>query len=231
MVAPKKKLDKPIVIKKYANRRLYDTGRSSYVTLDDLCETIKEGYDFVVYDAKTGEDLTRSVLTQIIVDQESRGQNLLPVNFLRQLIGLYGGNTDTVVPNYLEYMMDLFSRNQENIKNQINTSFEASKQGMKSFEGFFPAVPTLEDVKRQNFAIMEKAMQMFSPFATIPGMPSMPPGAGMGAHGQSASSSPRGYGAASGHMNDKQAAAERIKALQHTMAEMEKELRRLSDQL
>lgn len=231
MVPPKKKQDKPIVIKKYANRRLYDTGRSSYVTLDDLCETIKEGYDFVVYDAKTGEDLTRSVLTQIIVDQESRGQNLLPVNFLRQLIGLYdGGNTDTVVPNYLEYMMDLFSKNQENIKNQINTSFEASKQGMKNFEGFFPAVPSLEDVKRQNFAMMEKAMQMFSPFATVPGMPSMPPMPGMGGVSQA---SPRSHqaGAASSGSENKQAAAERIKALQHTMAEMEKELRRLSDQI
>lgn len=229
MVTPKKKQDKPIVIKKYANRRLYDTGRSSYVTLDDLCETIKEGYDFVVYDAKTGEDLTRSVLTQIIVDQESRGQNLLPVNFLRQLIGLYGGNTDPVVPNYLEYMMDLFSKNQENIKNQINTSFEASKQGMKNFEGFFPAVPSLEDVKRQNFAMMEKAMQMFSPFGTVPGMPSMPPGA-MGGMQPSALRTPHGGPASSGG-GDKQAAAERIKALQHTMAEMEKELRRLSDQI
>ncbi len=230
MVPPKKKQDKPIVIKKYANRRLYDTGRSSYVTLDDLCETIKEGYDFVVYDAKTGEDLTRSVLTQIIVDQESRGQNLLPVNFLRQLIGLYdGGNTDTVVPNYLEYMMDLFSKNQENIKNQINTSFEASKQGMKNFEGFFPAVPSLEDVKRQNFAMMEKAMQMFSPFATVPGMPSMPPMPGMG--GVQPSSRSSQAGAASSGSENKQAAAERIKALQHTMAEMEKELRRLSDQI
>lgn len=231
MVIPKKKQDKPIVIKKYANRRLYDTGRSSYVTLDDLCETIKEGYDFVVYDAKTGEDLTRSVLTQIIVDQESRGQNLLPVNFLRQLIGLYGGNTDPVVPNYLEYMMDLFSKNQENIKNQINTSFEASKQGMKNFEGFFPAVPSLEDVKRQNFAMMEKAMQMFSPFGTVPGMPSMPPVPGMGGMQPPAPRAQHGGGAASSGGADKQAAADRIKALQQTMAEMEKELRRLSDQI
>ena len=219
MVVAKKKLDKPIVIKKYANRRLYDTARSSYVTLDDLCETIKEGYDFVVYDAKTGEDLTRSVLTQIIVDQESRGQNLLPVNFLRQLIGLYGGNTDQVVPNYLEYMMDLFSKNQENIKNQINSSFEASKQGMKNFEGFFPAVPSLEDVKRQNFAMMEKAMQMFSPFATVPGMPSM----------QNLSGSSHGAGGGGG--GGKQAAVDRVKALQQTIIEMEKELRRLSEQL
>lgn len=222
MVVAKKKLDKPIVIKKYANRRLYDTGRSSYVTLDDLCETIKEGYDFVVYDAKTGEDLTRSVMTQIIVDQESRGQNLLPVNFLRQLIGLYGGgNSDTVVPNYLEYMMDLFSKNQETIKNQINSSFEASKQGMKNFEGFFPAVPSLEDVKRQNFAMMEKAMQMFSPFGTIPGMPSMPPLGGGAQQSHAHHAAPGG----------KDAAAERVKALQHTIAEMEKELRRLSEHL
>ncbi len=230
MVVAKKKQDKPFVIKKYANRRLYDTERSSYVTLDDLCETIKEGYDFVVYDAKTGEDLTRSVLTQIIFDQESKGQNLLPVNFLRQLIGLYGGSgggADQVVPNYLEYMMDLFSKNQETIKNQINTSFEASKQGMKNFEGFFPVVPTLEDVKRQNFAMMEKAMQMFSPFGTVPGMPSMQAMAGMGGGAAQAGASSSGFTGDA----DRKAAAERVKALQQSMAEMEKELRRLSSQL
>ena len=99
-MAAKKGGDKPTVIKKYANRRLYDTGRSSYVTLEDLCEMVKEGYDFVVYDAKSGEDLTRSVMTQIIAEQEGKeGQNLLPTNFMKQLIGFYGDNMGKLVPN------------------------------------------------------------------------------------------------------------------------------------
>src|SRR6185436_20194619 len=103
MTTAKKRDDKPTVIKKYANRRLYDTGRSSYVTLEDLCQMVKEGRDFVVYDAKTNEDLTHAVLTQIIVEQEGRGgQNLLPIPFLRQLIGFYGDNLQSLVPNYLE---------------------------------------------------------------------------------------------------------------------------------
>lgn len=111
-MATKKGGDKPTVIKKYANRRLYDTGRSSYVTLDDLCQMIKEGYDFVVYDAKSGEDLTRSVMTQIIVEQESKGEtNLLPTNFLKQLIGFYGDNMGQLVPNYLEQAFDDFTKN------------------------------------------------------------------------------------------------------------------------
>src|ERR1044071_6030629 len=92
---------KPVVVKKYANRRLYDTASSSYVTLDDLAKMIKEGGDFVVYDAKTGEDLTRSVMTQIIVEQEQKGQNLLPISFLRQLIGFYGDSMQFLVPGYL----------------------------------------------------------------------------------------------------------------------------------
>ena len=104
--------DEPTVIKKYANRRLYDTGRSSYVTLDDLCEMVKENHDFVVYDAKSGEDITHSVLTQIIVEQESNGQqNLLPTNFLRNLIAFYGDNLQGMVPNYLESTFDIFVKN------------------------------------------------------------------------------------------------------------------------
>ena len=96
---------KPVVVKKYANRRLYNTATSSYVTLDDLATMIKEGGDFVVYDAKTGEDITRSVLTQIIVEQEQKGQNLLPISFLRQLIGFYGDSMQFLVPGYLEQAM------------------------------------------------------------------------------------------------------------------------------
>ena len=154
MATTKKKSDEPTVIKKYANRRLYDTGRSSYVTLEDLCEMVKEGHDFVVYDAKTGEDLTRSVLTQIIVDQEqNEGQSLLPINFLRQLIGFYGDNLSPLVPNYLEHTIQTFAKNQEELRTQIS----------KSIEGMFP-VPNLEEINKQNMAMFENAMRMFRPF-------------------------------------------------------------------
>jgi polyhydroxyalkanoate synthesis repressor PhaR len=156
MATTKKKQDEPTVIKKYANRRLYDTGRSSYVTLEDLCEMVKEGHDFVVYDAKSGDDLTRQVLTQIIVDQESNGgQNLLPVGFLKQLIGFYGDNIGTLVPNYLEHTLQNFAKNQEELRNQIN----------KSIEGMFP-VPNLEEINKQNMAMFENAMRMFRPFGS-----------------------------------------------------------------
>lgn len=154
MANAKKRSDEPTVIKKYANRRLYDTGRSSYVTLEDLCEMVKEGHDFVVYDAKSGEDLTRSVLTQIIVDQEqNEGQSLLPINFLRQLIGFYGDNLSPLVPNYLEHTIQAFAQNQEQMRAHIN----------KSMEGIFP-VPNLEEINKQNMAMFENAMRMFRPF-------------------------------------------------------------------
>jgi len=161
MATPKRKQDEPTVIKKYANRRLYDTGRSSYVTLEDLCEMVKEGHDFVVYDAKSGEDLTRQVLTQIIVDQESSGgQNLLPIGFLRQLIGFYGDNMGNLVPNYLEHTLQTFAKNQEELRKQIN----------KSIEGMFP-VPNLEEINKQNMAMFENAMRMFRPFGNMPAGP------------------------------------------------------------
>lgn len=153
----------PTVIKKYANRRLYDTGRSSYVTLDDLCEMVKEGHDFVVQDAKSGEDLTRGVLTQIIVDQESRGdQNLLPTSFLRNLISFYGDNVQELVPNYLDQTLNLFVNNQERMREQINKSFEE----MRSMSGMdvFPGSSALEELNKQNMAMFEQAMKMFSPF-------------------------------------------------------------------
>lgn len=163
--------DEPTIVKKYANRRLYDTGRSSYVTLDDLCEMVKEGHDFVVKDAKTGEDITRSVLTQIIVEQESNGQKLLPTGFLRKLIGFYGDGVQGVVPNYLEQTLDLFVSNQERIREQINKSFE----GMRTMSGMtganmFPGSQALEELNRQNMAMFERAMKMFTPFGmTSPG--------------------------------------------------------------
>lgn len=161
--------DGPTIIKKYANRRLYDTGRSSYVTLEDLCEMVKEGHDFVVQDAKTGNDITRSVLTQIIVDQESQGESLLPTNFLRTLIGFYGDKVQNFIPGYLEQTLDIFVKNQERMREQINKSFE----GMRTMEGMFPGIPSsLEEMRRQNMEMFEKTMKMMSPFGSTYGQSS-----------------------------------------------------------
>ncbi len=142
---------KPTVIKKYANRRLYNTATSSYVTLDDLAKLIKEGGEFVVHDAKTGEDLTRSVLTQIIVEQEQKGgQNLLPINFLRQLISFYGDSMQFLVPGYLEQAMLAFARNQEQMRTNLRATF-----GMFPFGQF-------EEMGKQNIALFERALKMLS---------------------------------------------------------------------
>jgi len=148
----------PITIKKYANRRLYNTATSSYVTLDDLCQMVKANKEFVVYDAKTGDDITRPVLTQIIVEEEGKGQNLLPISFLRQLIGFYGDSLGTMLPRYLESSMKAFAQNQEKFR-----------QYMKgAFDGFFP-FGSLEEVGKQNVAMMERAMKMLNPFVAEPG--------------------------------------------------------------
>ena len=144
----------PITIKKYANRRLYNTAESSYVTLDHLAKMVKEGTDFVVYDAKTREDITHSVLTQIIVEEEGKGQNLLPISFLRQLISLYGDNLQWLVPNYLDYSMRAFARNQE----QIRHYFQDTMAGMFPFGAF-------EEMGKQNVAMFQQAMKMFTPFS------------------------------------------------------------------
>lgn len=162
MNASPKRQDQPTVVKKYANRRLYDTGRSSYVTLDDLCEMVKKGHDFVVYDAKSGEDLTRSVLTQIIVEQEGKGSNLLPTNFLRQLIGFYGDKFEGVVPNYLEQSLNAFTENQEQFRDQIGKS-------MGGVGGMFPGLQAFEDINKKNMAMFENAMRAMTPFPLRPG--------------------------------------------------------------
>src|SRR6476661_7445738 len=142
----------PVIVKKYANRRLYNTATSSYVTLDDLARMIKEGGDFVVKDAKTGEDLTRSVLTQIIVEQEQKGQNLLPISFLRQLISFYGDNMQFLVPGYLEQTMVAFARNQEQMRKNLRATF-----GMFPFGQF-------EEMGKQNMALFERTLRMLSPY-------------------------------------------------------------------
>ncbi len=148
------KSDGPVTIKKYANRRLYNTTTSSYVTLDDLSKMVKEGTDFVVYDAKTGEDLTRAVLTQIIVEEEAKGESLLPIKFLRQLIGFYDGGFQNVLPQYLECSMQTFSQNQEQLRQYLADSFGAV-QPLESFE----------ELSKKNLAIFERMMELFSPFA------------------------------------------------------------------
>jgi len=142
--------DGPVIIKKYANRRLYNTETSSYITLDHLAAMTREGRDFKVVDAKTEEDITHNVLTQIIMEEEARGQTLLPVNFLRQLIALYGDSMQAVVPGYLEASMDSFRRNQAQFKSAV--------------EGAFANSPFAEIAKR-NMAMFEAAAEAFKPGA------------------------------------------------------------------
>jgi len=146
----------PVVVKKYANRRLYNTESSSYVTLEDLAGMVRQGRDFVVYDAKSGEDITRSVLTQIIVEEESKGRSMLPESFLRQLIGFYGDSLQALVPRYLEAAMSGFARQQE----QMRRSMEQAMGGFMHF----PAPFGLEEMSKQNMAMMERAMSLFAPF-------------------------------------------------------------------
>lgn len=150
--------DGAIIVKKYANRRLYNTATSSYVTLDDLSEMVKEGLDFIVYDAKSGDDITRSVLTQIIFEQESRGQNLLPIQFLRRLIRFYGDSMQGFVPSYLEASMEAFSRQQEQMRDTFSDTFGAAR-----------AMETFEEHARQNMAIFEKTMRLFAPTLPVDG--------------------------------------------------------------
>ena len=150
----------PVVIKKYANRRLYNTATSAYVTLEHLSQMVKEKTDFVVYDAKTGEDITRPVLTQIIFEEESKGgQTMLPISFLRQLISFYGDSLQGVVPQYLEMSMSQFARNQDQMRRYLQNAF-----GFNPFQQF-------ESMGKQNMAMFERAMQMFNPFGTGQGAP------------------------------------------------------------
>ena len=145
----------PVTIKKYANRRLYNTGTSTYVTLEDLASMVKAGEDFLVYDAKSGDDITRSVLTQIIFEQENKdGQNLLPVSFLRQLIRFYGDSMQLLVPRYLELSIDTLSKEQDRLRQQLSSAI-----------GVNPLVAPFEQHIRRNIDLFEKAFTMFTPFA------------------------------------------------------------------
>jgi polyhydroxyalkanoate synthesis repressor PhaR len=143
-----------VVIKKYANRRLYNTASSSYVTLEHLSEMVKQNVDFVVYDAKTNEDITRSVLTQIIFEEESQqGQSLLPIQFLRQLIGFYGNSMQAFLPSYLELSLASFTQQQERMRTQFTSLSQK------------PGATVFDEQVRQNLALFDRAMKMFSPFA------------------------------------------------------------------
>ena len=156
--------DDAVVIKKYANRRLYNTATSAYVTLDDLAQMVRDGVDFVVFDAKSNEELTRSVLTQIIVEEESRGESLLPIQFLRQLIGFYGGQMQGVLPGYLQLSMDNFSKSQDQFRDQMSKALGAT-----------PGGAMLDAQIKQNMAMFQQAIKAFTPFAYAQGSPA--PGA------------------------------------------------------
>jgi polyhydroxyalkanoate synthesis repressor PhaR len=142
----------PVVIKKYANRRLYNTKTSSYVTLEHLSEMVKDGIEFEVIDARSGEDITRSVLTQIIFEEEAKGQNLLPIRFLRQLIKFYGDSLQAFVPGYLDLSMESFTKHQDEMRRRVTEAFGGGGQA-------------IEAIARQNLALFERTMRMFAPFA------------------------------------------------------------------
>jgi len=152
----------PTTIKKYANRRLYNTGTSTYVTLEDLAAMLKQDEDFVVVDAKTGEDITRSVLTQIIFEQENKGQNLLPIAFLRQLIRFYGDSIQNLIPTYLDFSIDSLVRDQDKLRKQMASAF-----------GPNTALDAMGDQVRRNTEMFEQAMRMFLPFG-VGGGPAAP---------------------------------------------------------
>ncbi len=189
-----------IVIKKYANRRLYNTAKSSYVTLDDLSKMVRAGQDFSVYDAKTGEDITRSVLTQIIFEEEAKGHSMLPKNFLRQIISLYGDALQGVVPSYLEASMETFAQNQDRMR--------------KAFGGD-QAMANFETMARSNMEWFEQAMRMFSPFGAVAGR------GGKSAETQAEPEPPREEKAAADLSQD-------LDQLQRQLAEMQAQLEKLT---
>lgn len=201
--------DAPITIKKYANRRLYNTATSSYVTLDHLCQMVKDGVEFTVFDAKTGDDITRSVLTQIIVEEEAKGQNLLPIGFLRQLIGFYGDNVQQyLLPRYLEYMMEAFDQNQNDLQRYMN----------ETFGSVFP-LGQMDEMGKHNMALFEKAMKMYSPFGDAgEGKPPAPPSKPTG--GQAKSPPPEA---------DADTEARKLAELQRKLEELERRFGDWSD--
>jgi polyhydroxyalkanoate synthesis repressor PhaR len=194
--------EEPIIIKKYANRRLYDTSTSAYVTLEHLSTLVRDGKEFQVQDAKTGADLTRAVLAQIIFDQENRKEGVLPVSFLRQLIQFYGDSFQTMLPAYLELSMKNYSSQQEKWREYMTTAL-GDENKAKAFD----------DLARKNMEMFEETMRLFSPFVPkpgqpIPGIPGAPPAAEPKAVPETAVA----------------AGAEAIKAMQRQMADMQRQL-------
>ncbi|HFQ14867.1 MAG TPA: polyhydroxyalkanoate synthesis repressor PhaR [Rhodobacteraceae bacterium] len=157
MVTEHASTSSPVIVKKYANRRLYNTSTSTYVTLEELAQMVRDKIEFTVIDAKSGNDLTRQVLTQIIFEEESKGQNLLPIKFLRQLIGFYGGGMQDMVPQFLEMSLDSFTSNQERLLQQLNSTFAGNP------------FDVLKDQAQQNMQLFSDAMQMFTGMATRTG--------------------------------------------------------------
>ncbi len=150
--------DNRIIVKKYPNRRLYNTSSSTYVTLEDLCTLVKQGFDFVVLDAKTNEDLTRQILTQIIFEQESKGYSMLPVSFLRSIISFYGNaKMQPLVPHYLDMMMNHFSANQDKVRTLMDNAI-----------GFSP-FSQMGELSKQQMNFFNQAMQMFNPLGFFAG--------------------------------------------------------------
>ena len=155
--------DGVVIIKKYANRRLYNTATSAYVTLDDLARMVRDGTEFQVFDAKSNEDLTRQILTQIIFEEESRGEALLPVQFLRQLIGFYGNPVQGVLPSYLEMSLENFTRQQEQFRDQMSRTFAAA-----------PGAGLMDEAIKRNMAMFEQAMRMWPGMAGAASKPEAP---------------------------------------------------------
>ncbi len=210
MAEPETSTATVVTIKKYANRRLYNTATSSYVTLDHLAEMVKQGTEFVVTDAKTGEDITRSVLTQIIVEQEGKGQNLLPIKFLRQIIGFYGDSLGGLVPRYLESSMEAFSENETHMRRIMQ----------ETFKGLFP-MQRMEEMGKQNMALFENAMRMFNPFAQMAKGGQGGPGAGPSATGNPTS------GSGSNPSTPDAAKTQDIDALKSQLNQMQSQLEKL----
>jgi len=154
--------NEPVVIKKYANRRLYNTGTSTYVTLEDLAEMVKKGEEFTVQDAKSGDDITHPVLTQIIFELENKeGQNMLPIPFLRQLISFYGDQMQQVVPSFLEQSMIAFAKEQERFRDQMKSAIGKSPIEMMKIT---TPIKAIEEQARRNIEMFQNAMRMFTPF-------------------------------------------------------------------
>lgn len=173
---PPRRNNEVSIIKKYANRRLYHTAISQYITLEDVAEMVRKGEDLKVVDARTGADLTRAILTQIIVEQEAKGDSLLPIKFLRQVINLYSDNLRPVVPDYLDQAMDALMNNQEQVTkywtDQVGTAGKTLEKTIEKSMGALPAQAVhkfntgVEEIARQNLGLMESAMKMFSPFVS-----------------------------------------------------------------